>query len=121
MAETFLSRLRDAFRRGRDVLTGAAPTQSPEAYFRRSDVWTPVESSNVKAVAYFIDVTYRGRGSRSGVLGVKFLAKNNTPETMYEYFGVPYSMYSDMLSAGSKGRYLDRFLKKPGFEYKKIG
>jgi hypothetical protein len=112
---TFLDRLRGAFRAGRDALTGNAPAPSPEAYFLRADVWTPVSSSNVKAVAYYSDVTKGGRG---GILGVQFIDKGRGVST-YLYYAVPYSIYADMLSASSKGRFVWQSLRDR-YQYKRI-
>jgi hypothetical protein len=39
---------------------------------------------------------------------------------VYQYFGVPESVYEGLLNAPSKGRYLDQFVKKAGYSYARI-
>lgn len=77
----------------------ALDTIRPDDYFASADVWTPVTSSNVKAVAYY------GQG-RTGLLRVRFHSGSE-----YEYQGPPYEVYAGMLDAPSKGKYLHRQVK----------
>lgn len=83
---------------------GSAGPLPPEEYFRQEKVWTGVQSSNVKAVAYYADL--RAGAGRGNVLAVRFL---NGGE--YWYFGVPLPVYVGMLAASSKGRYVHENLK----------
>jgi hypothetical protein len=70
-------------------------------------VRTPVESSNLAAIAY---------DPESAVLEVEF--QNGG---IYQYFGVPLFVYQDLCSAASKGRYFNENVKKAGYPVSKIG
>lgn len=67
----------------------------------------PVESSNLAAVGY---------NSNNQTLRIRF-----NDGSLYEYSGVPNSIYNGLLSAPSKGRYFDQNIKKAGYPYTKIG
>jgi hypothetical protein len=58
-------------------------------------IMTPVASSNIYAVGY-----------ENGDLWISF---NNG--TAYRYFGVPYAVYSSLMSAPSHGRFLNSFIR----------
>jgi hypothetical protein len=66
----------------------------------------PVVSSDLRAVGY--DAARR-------ILEVEFHSGG-----IYQYFGVPSSVYSGLLQAGSKGRYLHTFIKGR-YTYQKVG
>ena len=67
----------------------------------------PVESSNVASVGY--DVA-------SSTLEIEF--KNGT---IYQYSGVSENEYSGLMSASSKGSYLNQHIKKAGYLYTRVG
>lgn len=69
--------------------------------------WHPVTSSNVRAIAY---------NAREQCLYVSFKRGGST----YRYFEVSDSLFQDFLKADSKGRFLDRKIKKPRFRYEKL-
>jgi len=64
---------------------------------------TPVSSSNLVSVGY-----------ENGTLEVEF------KDGIYQYHNVPESLYRGLMSASSKGSYLDQHIKKAGFSYTKI-
>ena len=63
----------------------------------------PVSSSNLVSVGY-----------ESGTLEVEF------KDSIYQYHNVPESLYRGLMSASSKGSYLDQYIKKAGFLYTQI-
>ena len=65
-----------------------------------------VSSSNLASVGY--DFTRE-------VLEIEFLNGG-----IYQYFNVPSSVYSGLMSASSHGTYFDRYIKKTGYNYRKI-
>jgi len=67
---------------------------------------TSVCSSNLASVGYNLECR---------ILEVEFLSGS-----VYQYFGVPVSLYHGLMSAASKGSYLDTYIKKGGFAYKCI-
>jgi len=67
---------------------------------------TPVSSSNLASVGY---------DPNRGVLEVEFLSGS-----VYQYFGVPESLYQGLMSASSHGSYFDAHIKKGGFTYQRI-
>lgn len=67
---------------------------------------TPVTSSNLVSVGY---------DPQSATLEVEFYGGR-----IYQYFGVPEDVYQGLMSAPSKGTYLDQFVKKPGYSYTQI-
>lgn len=78
--------------------------RSPQKDYRMNR--TPVNSSNLASVGY---------DASSSILEVEFL-----DNSVYQYFNVPNSIYMGLMSASSKGRYLDQNVKKAGYNYKKI-
>ncbi len=64
----------------------------------------PVSSSNLESVGY---------EASSQTLKVAFLSG-----AVYEYYNVPETVYVGLLNAGSKGTYLDTFVKKAGYTYR---
>ena len=62
-----------------------------------------VESSNIASIGH------------SPTLEVEFLNGS-----IYQYYGVPYDTYRGLMDAPSHGEYLDKHIKKGGFEYKQI-
>lgn len=70
---------------------------------RDSTTWVRVSSSNVEAVAWWVD-------RRTGVetLGIRFL----TSDLTYHFYGVPESVYKALLSAPSKGTFFAARVKK---------
>ena len=67
---------------------------------------TPVSSSNLKAVGY--DATEQ-------ILEIEFLNGS-----AYQYFNVPQAMYLGMMRAGSRGGFLDKYVKKGGYRYRRV-
>lgn len=65
-----------------------------------------VSSSNIASIGY--DAT-------SETLEVEF---NNG--SVYQYYNVPENLYQGLMSADSKGKYFDAYIKKGGFRYSKI-
>ena len=66
----------------------------------------PVDSSNLSAIGYDYD---------TATLRIDFLKGRS-----YEYYAVPAELYEGLLSAGSKGQYLNTFIKNAGFTYSPI-
>lgn len=66
----------------------------------------PVQSSNLASVGY---------DPATATLEVEFLNGS-----VYQYFGVPESVYEGLLNAPSKGSYLDQHVKKAGYSYNRI-
>jgi hypothetical protein len=69
-------------------------------------VMKSVSSSNVAAVGY---------DDLSTTLYVRFLSGQT-----YAYLNVPKQHYIGLLNASSVGTYLDRNIKKGGYQYKKV-
>lgn len=67
---------------------------------------TPVQSSSVSSVGYDRD---------SSTLEIEFLNGS-----IYQYFGVPESIFDGLMNAPSKGKFLDQFVKKAGYSYARI-
>ena len=65
-----------------------------------------VESSNIEGVSY-------SEGTET--VYVKF--KNGT---VYEYEGVPISIYLDLMESDSKGKFFNSNIKNAGFKYRKV-
>ncbi len=65
-----------------------------------------VDSTNISAIGYDYE---------SATLRVDFLKGRS-----YEYYGVPSELYEGLLYAGSKGQYLNLYIKKAGFSYSPI-
>ncbi len=68
---------------------------------------TSVSSSNLASVGY---------EPTTQTLEVEFLNGS-----IYQYSGVPPSVYSGLMSASSHGSYLDQYVKKAGYSYQKVG
>ncbi|MDC7995325.1 KTSC domain-containing protein [Altibacter sp. HG106] len=66
----------------------------------------PVDSSNLSAIGYDYE---------TATLRIDFLKGRS-----YEYYGVPAELYEGLLSAGSKGQYLNMYIKSAGFTYSPI-
>ena len=66
----------------------------------------PVDSSDIAAVGYDYD---------TATLRIGFL-KGST----YEYYSVPSFLYEGIMSAGSKGRYHNMYIKKGGYSYARV-
>ncbi|WP_203338773.1 KTSC domain-containing protein [Nocardioides limicola] len=64
----------------------------------------PVVSSNLAEIGY-----------EGGILEVAF--KNGS---VYQYDGVPVEVHAGLMAAPSHGQYLDRFIKKGGYVYRRI-
>lgn len=67
---------------------------------------TPVQSSSVSSVGY---------DRESSTLEIEFLNGS-----VYQYFGVPESIFNGLMNAPSKGTFLDQFVKKAGYSYARI-
>ncbi len=65
----------------------------------------PVVSSNLVSVGYDVNTS---------TLEVEFL------DSVYEYYDVPQNLHEGLMNADSHGEYLDQYIKKGGFKYKKI-
>lgn len=68
---------------------------------------TLVRSSNLKSVGY---------DPSNSILEVEFHGGR-----IYHYFRVPLEIYDALINAASKGKFLDRHVKKRGFAYRQIG
>lgn len=66
----------------------------------------PVESSNLASVGY---------DPESAVLEIEFKSGG-----IYEYSGVPQSVYDGLINAESKGKYFHRYIKNSEYPYSKI-
>ena len=66
----------------------------------------PVTSSNLRSVGY---------DPKTQTLQIEFLKSG-----VYEYSGVPQSVYDGLMSAGSHGTYFDQFIKNAGYSYRKL-
>lgn len=67
----------------------------------------PVLSSNLASVGY---------EPTNQTLEVEFLNGS-----IYQYSGVQLSVYSGLMAASSHGSYLDQYVKKAGYPYRKVG
>lgn len=65
-----------------------------------------VSSSNLKAVGY---------DPATKTLEIEFLNGG-----LYQYSGVPESVYQALMSASSHGQYFDNHIKKGGYSYRKL-
>jgi hypothetical protein len=65
-----------------------------------------VNSSNLAAVGYSLE---------SAILEVEFRHGG-----IYQYFGVPLLVYQGLLSAASKGAYLNEIVKRGGYRYSRV-
>ena len=65
-----------------------------------------VSSSNLKAVGY---------DHETKTLEIEFLNGG-----LYQYSGVPLSVYQGLKSASSHGQYFDSHIKKGGYSYRKL-
>lgn len=67
---------------------------------------TSVNSSSLKSVGY---------DAACHILEIEF---NNG--SVYQYYGVPESVYQGLMSAGSHGEYFDQEIKKGGYDFERI-
>ena len=67
---------------------------------------TPVSSSNLESVGY---------DAATSTLEVAFLNGS-----VYQYFGVPASIYHGLMNAASHGSFLDAYVKKAGYSYQRV-
>jgi len=67
----------------------------------------PVESSNLASVGY---------DPKIEVLEIEFHSGG-----IYQYSGVPQSIYDGLMNAASKGKYFHQNIKNSGYPYFKIG
>ncbi len=65
-----------------------------------------VASSNIASIGY---------DAPSQTLEVEFLSG-----TIYQYFGVPENIYDELTQAGSKGRFLNTYIKN-AYGYSRVG
>lgn len=68
---------------------------------------TPVSSSNLASVGYDENIN---------TLEIKFHSGR-----IYQYYNVPVNIYNGLMNASSKGTYFDRYIKKSGYRYRKVG
>lgn len=66
-----------------------------------------VSSSNLSSVGY---------DSSTNTLEIEFNSGG-----IYQYYGVPELKYIGLMSASSHGQYFDRYIKKAGYSYRKVG
>ena len=66
----------------------------------------PVQSSNLVSVGY---------EPSNLTLEIEF-----HKGSIYQYFGVPQNIHEGLMSAGSKGSYFDKNIKKVGYSYTRI-
>lgn len=98
----FFNRLRGYYSRGKDALLGKpSTTVTPERYFADAANWHSVVSSNLDAVAYFIDLRKGG----TNILAIRF--RNSE----YWYTGVPIAVWSGLMAAPSKGKFHHQHIK----------
>lgn len=67
---------------------------------------TPVESSNLVSVGYDSD---------NSMLEIEF-----DKGTVYQYFGVPISIYEGLMKADSHGKYFIAHIKDGPYKYKRV-
>ena len=67
---------------------------------------TPVTSSNLVSVGY---------DAQPKLLEVEFL-----DGSVYQYFNIPSHIYTGLMNAASHGSFLDTFVKKAGYRYRRI-
>lgn len=67
---------------------------------------TPVSSSNLAAVGY---------DAERQILEVEFLNGS-----IYQYLNVPLHIYEQLMNASSHGEYFNRYIRKGGYQYKRI-
>jgi hypothetical protein len=67
---------------------------------------TLVSSSNLASIGYDAD---------RRVLEIEFLNRS-----VYQYFGVPESLYRGLMKASSHGSFFDSYIKRGGFSYQRI-
>ncbi len=65
-----------------------------------------VSSSNIHSIGY---------DEITKTLEVQFLDRS-----IYQYVHVPNHVYIELMNASSHGSYLDRYVKKAGFSYRKV-
>ncbi len=61
------------------------------------------------------DIRSVGYDSMSHVLEVEFHSGG-----IYQYFGVPVSVYDGLMNAASHGTYFNQYVKKAGYRYSKM-
>lgn len=76
------------------------PDPGADAYFADEGNWQSVSSSNVEAVALYIDLA-----DRRNTLGVRFRPEGAARTSEYRFYGVPLSLYTGYLASNSKGRF----------------
>lgn len=69
--------------------------------------FVPVVSSNIQSIAY---------DENGAVLGVRFHGGGD-----YRYRGVPLHVFQGFFAAPSKGQYFDRYVRKAGYSYQRVG
>jgi hypothetical protein len=66
----------------------------------------PVKSSDIASIGY---------DARTSTLEVEFLTG-----AIYQYYGVPQSVYEGLMQAKSHGSYLAHYVKDAGYRYKEV-
>jgi hypothetical protein len=66
----------------------------------------PVKSSDIASIGY---------EARTSTLEVEFLMG-----AIYQYYGVPQSVYEGLMQAKSHGSYLAHYVKDAGYRYKEV-
>lgn len=67
---------------------------------------SPVSSSNIRSIGY---------NAQLSVLEVEFASGD-----VYQYFNVPERLHHELMSASSKGQYLNEYIKF-SYRYQKVG
>ena len=65
-----------------------------------------VTSKNLSSVGYDEETSTLEIGFNSGFV--------------YQYFGVPFHLFSGLMFAGSKGEFFDRFIRKAHYSYRQV-
>ena len=73
----------------------------------------PVQSSNILSVGYDSDTM---------TLEVEFRGNKKSSPRIYQYFGIPFFIYNDLLNGGftSTGRYFREAVVKGGYKYREV-
>lgn len=66
----------------------------------------PVSSSDIASIGY---------DNESAILRIEYLKSGS-----YDYHGVPADIFDGLVSAASKGRYVNEFIKKGGYPFSKL-
>ena len=82
---------------------------------RNYAAWVRVESSNVHSVIWYED--RRGRPWLGVRYGGQTVNGHVRPIVTYDYEGVPENVYHAIVTAASKGKAIDKLVKKGGYRF----